>query len=112
MKKMFLLLLVVLSGCTSLPKNISMGSPVYRTDNVQFYYDLTYQKDGVIYTEHRIFNQMEKIISNADKFIVMDVFLFNNMYNASKYNFPKVSSEITKSLLKKKKEIPDKKYIL
>jgi hypothetical protein len=84
-----------------------MESPVYKTDNVDFYYDLTYQKDDLIYTEHRIFNQIEKIIGDAEEFIIMDVFLFNNLYNASKYNFPKVSSEITQALIRKKKEIPD-----
>ncbi len=107
MKKLLLIIILLFSACSNLPKNISMESPVYKTDNVDFYYDLTYQKDDLIYTEHRIFNQMEEIIGNAEEFIVMDVFLFNNLYNASKYNFPKVSSEITKALIKKKQEIPD-----
>ncbi|RUA06378.1 MAG: phospholipase [Fusobacteria bacterium] len=107
MKKIIIILLLIFSGCSNLPKNISMESPVYKTDNVEFYYDLTYQKDDNIYTEHRIFNQMEKIIKRADKFIVMDVFLFNNLYNASEFNFPKVSSKITKALIDKKKENPD-----
>ena len=104
MKKLLILILIILGGCNNLPKEISMESPIYKTNNVEFYYDLTYKKDGVIYTEHRIFNQMKKIIEDAEEFIVMDVFLFNNLYNANEFNFPKVSSEITKALIRKKRE--------
>ena len=107
MKGIIILSLLILCGCSSLPPNISMESQTYQTDNVEFYYDLTYKKNDIIYTEHRIFNQMEKIIENAEEFIVMDVFLFNNLYNASKFNFPKVSSGITEALIKKKNEDKD-----
>ncbi len=107
MKAIIIMFFLILCGCSSLPANISMESPVYRTDNVEFYYDLTYKKDDTIYTEHRIFNQMEKIIEDAEEFIVMDVFLFNNLYNASEFNFPKVSSGIKKALIKKKREDSD-----
>ncbi|MEI6857921.1 phospholipase D family protein [Psychrilyobacter sp.] len=107
MKKIIILFFLVLCGCSNLPPNISMESPIYQTDNVEFYYDLTYKKNDIVYTEHRIFNQMKKIIEDAEEFIVMDVFLFNNLYNANEFNFPKVSSGITKALIKKKME--DKK---
>ncbi|MCS5420580.1 MULTISPECIES: phospholipase D family protein [Psychrilyobacter] len=107
MKRIAILFFLILCGCSHLPPNISMESPIYQTDNVEFYYDLTYKKDDVIYTEHRIFNQMEKIIEDAEEFIVMDVFLFNDLYNASEFNFPKVSSGITKALIKKKREDKD-----
>ncbi len=107
MKRIIILSLLILCGCSSLPPNISMESQTYQTDNVEFYYDLTYKKNDIIYTEHRIFNQMEKIIENAEEFIVMDVFLFNNLYNASEFNFPKVSSGVKKALIKKKREDKD-----
>jgi len=107
MKWIISLFFLTFYGCTNLPPNISMESPTYRTDNVEFYYDLTHRRENIVYTEHRIFNQMEKIIENADEFIVMDVFLFNNLYNASEFNFPKVSSGIKKALIKKKKENKD-----
>lgn len=108
LKKILFICLIFLYGCSNnLPKNISMESPIYKTDNVEFYYDLTFEKDGNIYSERRIFDQMEDIIFNADKFIVMDVFLFNNLYNANKFNFPKVSSAITNSLIKKKEKNPE-----
>ncbi len=107
MKWIINLFFLMFFGCTNLPENISMESPTYRTDNVEFYYDLTHRREGVVYTEHRIFNQMEKMIENADEFIVMDVFLFNNLYNASEFNFPKVSSGIKKALIKKKRENKD-----
>jgi len=90
MKRIIILSLLILCGCSSLPPNISMESQTYQTDNVEFYYDLTYKKNDIIYTEHRIFNQMEKIIENAEEFIVMDVFLL-----------------VKKALIKKKKEDKD-----
>lgn len=107
MKKISILFFMILCGCSNLPPGISMESPIYRTDNIEFYYDLTYKKENTIYTEHRIFNQMEKIIDDAREFIVMDVFLFNNLQNANEFNFPKVSSGIKKALIKKKNENKD-----
>lgn len=107
MKWIISLLFFTFYGCSNLPSKISMESPIYKTDNIEFYYDLTHKKENTVYTEHRIFNQMEKIIENAEEFIVMDVFLFNNLYNASEFNFPKVSSGIKKALIKKKKENKD-----
>ena len=107
MKWIISLFILIFYGCSNLPSNISMESPTYQTNNVEFYYDLTHRREDIVYTEHRIFNQMEKMIENADEFIVMDVFLFNNLYNASEFNFPKVSSGIKKALIKKKKENKD-----
>jgi len=109
MKWILSLFFLIFYGCSNLPSNISMESPTYQTDNVKFYYDLTHKRGDTIYTEHRIFNQMEKMIENAEEFIVMDVFLFNNLYNANEFNFPKVSLEIKEALIKKRKMNKDVK---
>ena len=35
-------------SCISLPEGLSTKSEIYNADNVDFYYDLTYKKDGKI----------------------------------------------------------------
>ncbi len=107
MKWLITFVLAILFGCSNLPENISMKSQEYETNDIKFYYDLTYKNDDLIYAEHRIFDQMAEMIEEANEFIVMDVFLFNGLYNGKKFRFPEITREITEALIKKKKENKD-----
>ena len=47
--KFILLSILIIStifSCKSLPSGLGVKTPVYNADNVDFYYDLTYKKDG------------------------------------------------------------------
>ena len=72
-----IILLSVLS-CVSLPEGLSTKSEVYNADNVDFYYDLTYKKDGKIEYERQIWEQAYEILDNAKEFFLMDIFVFND----------------------------------
>lgn len=67
-----IILLSVLS-CVSLPEGLSTKSEVYNADNVDFYYDLTYKKDGKIEYERQIWEQAYEILDNAKEFFLMDI---------------------------------------
>ncbi|WP_349408760.1 phospholipase D family protein [Pseudalkalibacillus sp. SCS-8] len=94
----------------SLPAGISYESEVYRMDDVQFYHDLTYQKDGELKKELNIFERINEIIMDAEEFIVIDMFMFNGYYDR-KIDFPPISENLEDTIIKKKKQNPDIKII-
>lgn len=85
-----------------LPAGISYESPEYRVDQVEFLHDLTYpSSDGQMQHEQQIFQRMMQIVEEAEQFVLVDMFLFNN-YQHKGQNFPPVSSEFTEALVAKK----------
>ncbi|MFZ5966725.1 MAG: phospholipase D family protein [Bacillota bacterium] len=89
-----------------LPQGISVEGPIRKASNVEFLYDLTYEKDGKIVQEQQIFDRVFGLIENAEKFIVIDMFLFNDDYNR-KYQFPTLAEKLTNKLIEKKQNDPD-----
>lgn len=78
---------------------------------VSFLYDLTYQQAGKVKREQQLFNHVFKAIDEAEEFIVLDFFLYNDFYD-SDMSFPPLSATLTKKLIDKKKEHPEMEIIL
>lgn len=91
-----------------LPKGISVEGEAYEVSNVDFLYDLTYKKDGKKMQEQAIFDKVFKLISNAEKFIVIDMFLFNNDYDR-KDSYPEISLKLANALIIQKQKYPELK---
>lgn len=90
-----------------LPEGISYESPVYRTDQVDFLYDLTYPAQTREFTQDRqIFDRTLEMIQEAEQFIVIDVFLFND-YTHEGQQYPKVSAKLAKTLIERKQAAPE-----
>lgn len=90
-----------------LPPGISYESPEYRVKNVEFLHDLTYpSSDGQMQHEQQIFQRMLQVVEEAEQFVLVDMFLFNN-YQHKGQNFPPVSQEFTDALIAKKMQHPD-----
>ncbi len=92
-----------------LPEGISYEGELHELENVEMLYDLSFAQDQRgAQTEHHleIFNEVYALIDEAEEFIVIDFFLFDN-YNDQKIEFPTVSEMLTEHLLEKKKENPD-----
>ena len=54
------------------PKNISYESKQYKTDDVEFVYDLTYeQNDSTVY-DHSLLEEALTIIEQAEQFLLLD----------------------------------------
>lgn len=88
-----------------LPEGTSFeGEP--RSGEVEFLFDLTYQKDGNIVMEQVIFDRIFSMINDSKDFIIFDMFLFNDEYEST-VNYPSLSNDLVNSLIRKKKQDPN-----
>ncbi|KOS03360.1 phospholipase D family protein [Paenibacillus polymyxa] len=91
-----------------LPPFVSYESQEYSTHEVNFWTDLTYPTGDGSTAQHegQILNRMLGIIDEAQQFIVIDLFLFND-YKHKGQRFPEVSAQMADHLIAKKKAHPD-----
>ena len=96
------------------PLGINYESPIRETENAEFHYDLTYlDKDGNIQYDRNLWDATYKVIDDAKDYLIVEMFLFNDLYNKDKEHFPEFAKEYTERLIKKQKENPNLKvYIL
>ena len=96
------------------PLGINYESPIRETENAEFHYDLTYlDKDGNIQYDRNLWDATYKVIDNAKDYLIVEMFLFNDLYNKDKEHFPEFAKEYTERLVKKQQENPNLKvYIL
>ena len=96
------------------PLGINYESPIRETENAEFHYDLTYlDKDGNIQYDRNLWDATYKVIDNAKDYLIVEMFLFNDLYNKDKEHFPEFAKEYTEKLIKKQQENPNLKvYIL
>lgn len=96
---------IIYSLSTKNPPGTNLSSD-FKDADCEFLYDLTYLKDGKRLHEKRIFNQEMELIKNAQDFLMLDFFLFNDEYPDS-MDFPSQVEEMTDLLIAKKKENPN-----
>ena len=78
-----------------------------RHANVKFLADKTYlDAQGKQQQEHQIFNQILKLIDEAQTTIVLDMFLFNDEVGSSKIPHDKLTQNLTEVLIVKKRMTP------
>ncbi|WP_210400915.1 phospholipase D-like domain-containing protein [Peptoniphilus sp. HMSC075B08] len=109
-KKIMILILlfiipIIYSLSTKNPPGTNLSSDFVDAD-CEFLYDLTYLKDGKRLHEKRIFKREMDLIKNAQDFLMVDFFLFNDEYPDS-MTFPSQVEEMTDLLIAKKKENPN-----
>lgn len=97
---------VVYGAFKPLPGGVSKWFESSKTNDVKLLVDKTYEKENHMYYNHEIFNEQLKTIQEADDFIILDMFLFNNTYDGQK-NFTKLTETLTQALIDKKKESPN-----
>lgn len=96
---------IIYSLNTKNPPGTNLSSD-FKDADCEFLYDLTYLKDGKRIHEKRIFNREMDLIKNAQDFLMLDFFLFNDEYPNS-MTFPSQVKEMTDLLIAKKKENPE-----
>src|SRR5699024_395454 len=90
-----------------LPNNLSYAGDVHKTDDIEFLYDLTYKdKFDEIKVEQQIFSEAWKVIDEAEDFILIDMFLFND-YTDQDRDFPDLSGQLTEKLVAERKSHPN-----
>ncbi|MER1987295.1 MAG: phospholipase D-like domain-containing protein [Solibacillus sp.] len=91
----------------AMPKHISYESAVYHTNDVQFLYDLTYEKNSERVMEQQLKREALSIIEEAEDFLVVDLFLYNDDYDRAKGDYPAAAADFTNALLEKRAVSPD-----
>ncbi|WP_371860518.1 phospholipase D family protein [Paenibacillus chibensis] len=90
-----------------LPPGVSYESPLYHVQQVRFLHDLTYpDPSGRVVSEQQILQRINEIVDESRKFLVIDLFLFNN-YTHKGQEFPKISEQLTDKLVRHKQAYPD-----
>ncbi len=100
-----LIIVVFIYGFT--PSGRIFKGEVYNVpdENIDFLYDLTYKDDkGNLVYEHEIFNKVYEMVDNAEKFIILDMFLFGS---TDKPVYRNLTQELTDKLVNKKNNKPD-----
>ncbi|MEZ4104067.1 MAG: phospholipase D-like domain-containing protein [Candidatus Paceibacterota bacterium] len=94
-----------------LPENISFSSVEYKlnSNSVFLLKDETYlNSNGARESNQEIFAEVFKMIDEAEYYILIDFFLFNNFMGTSKEEpYRALSSELTNRLITKKEKNPD-----
>lgn len=95
----------------TLPHGVSKISSETKTDHVELLTDVTYKSDNKMHYDQEIFNKVNETINDANDFIIMDMFLFNN-YKTGDKAYPDITNRLTQSLIAKKKENPNIRIIV
>jgi len=89
----------------ALPEGMSIEGTEYLISDgdIEFLYDLTYTgENGSKIIEQSIFKNVFEIINNSQRFIVIDMFLFNTDYTGKEKLIP-LTTEMKKLLIEKKR---------
>lgn len=103
---------IVYSLCSSNPVGTSYSGEYHNDSEFEFIYDISYQKNGEAVREQKILDESLRVISEAEDYIVADLFLFNDEYDKTKTVYPESVKAVTEALTAKKKEKPDMPIIL
>ncbi len=89
-----------------LPEGTSVLGPFHPVPDLEFLYDLTYQRDGEQVVEQQIFDRIFQIIDEAERFITIDMFLFNGEHGGDRDYLP-LSDRLTERLVEKRVRSPN-----
>ncbi len=102
---------MILMGCHSfkpLPEGISYQGPHRPAEEVVFLSDSTWvDENGQRQVEQTIFDDLFQIIADAEKLIVLDMFLYNDFQGPVPETTRALSSELTEALIARKAQVPD-----
>ncbi len=93
-----------------LPEGLNYRSEVHQVaeGDIEFLADLTYEDSlGNIVHDQEIYDTIDSLVSGAEKYIYIDMFLFNSFLGPANYAYRELSSELTKSLILKKVANPN-----
>lgn len=88
-----------------LPAGLAMVGPERRVAKAEFLYDLTFVRDGAVVREQRIFARLLKEIAVAERFVILDMFLFNGLQGPGQ-NQPRLADTLADALLRKRWQSP------
>ena len=91
----------------SLPAGMSLSGAEH-TAQARFLGDITWVDErGERHSEQEIFEQLFQSIARAERFILLDMFLYNSFQGPEPENHRALSTELTEALLQQKKRYPE-----
>ena len=95
-----------------LPEGLNFRSKVHKVveGNVEFLADLTYEDaGGKIIHDQEIYNTIDSLVSGAERYIYINMFLFNSFKGPANYSYRELSKELTEKLVSKSVTNPNMK---
>lgn len=92
-----------------LPADLSLKGEVYQVSgsNVEFVYDVTGMKAGQRVSQQRIFDRVLGMIHQAQDFVLVDFFLFNEYLGKNSTRHRRLCQELSSALLESKRNHPN-----
>jgi len=88
-----------------LPQDLCLRGKPHPSGEARFLHDLTFSMEGERRTEQQIFDTLLAMIDEADRFILLDMFLFNDLGTANGQR--PLAAELTRALLARMRRTPD-----
>ncbi|RUO26905.1 phospholipase [Aliidiomarina minuta] len=109
---MLLLLVLVIVGVYQvhkpLPAGLNFEGPPRSATDVEFLADITYtDTNGERQIEQQIFDTVFEMIAEARKFVLVDMFLFNDFKADERGAYRPLATELTEALIAQKDRYPD-----
>ncbi len=101
-----------------LPEGISVATPAMPVVNARFLTDYTWvDQNDVRHTDQRIFDRILALINQAERLVVVDMFLFNNFGSDPEDqgmdpNLRPLSNQLATALIQRKTEVDDLHIVL
>lgn len=90
-----------------LPQGLDAVTPLRPAVKLRFLSDETWQTDGGDRgMQHAIFDEALRLIGQAERLVVMDMFLFNDFAGAESDDHRPISSELTRALIERRQAVP------
>ena len=94
---------LILGGCRAAPTGTSIKGNIYHVEKVELLTDLTYVRDDERIIDQEILKRSLEIINEAENYVVIDMFLFNNLYPAED-TYPEITKLVVETLIEKKNQ--------
>jgi phosphatidylserine/phosphatidylglycerophosphate/cardiolipin synthase-like enzyme len=108
-----LVLLVVVMGVgfyhqyKPLPEGLDVATPMRPARDVRFLSDETWQVEGgERRMEQAIFDEVLRLIGQAERLVVLDMFLFNDFAGATDAEHRPLSDQLTEALIQRRQTVP------
>lgn len=103
----------LLNSCKSLPAGLSTTTPPRAVQDARLLVDYTgVDADGQRHIDQQIFDEMFRLIDQAEKLIVVDMFLYNDFQGEPPEQHRALSSELTRHLIQRKQAVPGLRVIV
>ena len=93
-----------------IPEGVNQTSKIYEVNNqdVSFFADRTYlNKNGERISEQQIFDEILRMINEANHYVLIDMFLYNSFLGTATTSHRQLTNELTQALINKKQQQPE-----